>query len=51
MLQKVVYPYVYMDDWGKFNETPLHGKEDFQSYLLNMEGITDTDYMHIKRTL
>ena len=23
LLQKSVYPYEYMDDWGKFNETSL----------------------------
>ena len=32
-----------MDDWEKFNE-----KEEFYSNL-NMEDITDTDYMHAKR--
>ena len=27
-----------MDDWEKFNKT-----------LLNIDGITDADYMHVKR--
>ena len=48
MLRKGVYPYEYMDDWEKFNETSLPEKEDFYSHL-NMEDITDTDYAHAKR--
>ena len=42
MLWKDVYPSQYMDDWEKFNETSLPGKEDFYSQL-NMEDNTDTD--------
>ena len=38
----------YMDDWKKFNETSLPGKDEFHSNL-NMEDITDADYMHVKR--
>ena len=37
-----------MDDWEKFNETSLHEKEDFYSHL-NMEDITDADYVHAKK--
>ena len=37
-----------MDDWEKFNETLLSGKEVFYSHL-KMEGITDADYVHTKR--
>ena len=48
MLRKVVYPYEYIDDWGKFNETSLPEKDDFYSRL-NMEDITDADYVHEKR--
>ena len=48
MLQKGVYPYEYMDDWEKFNETSLPEKEDFYSHL-NMEDINDADYTHAKR--
>ena len=29
MLRKVIYPYEYMDDWEKFNETSLPEKEGF----------------------
>ena len=32
---------------GKFNETSLPEKEDFYSHL-NMEDITDADYVHAK---
>ena len=48
LLWKGVYPYEYMDDWEKFNETSLPEKEDFYSHL-NMEDITDADYVHTKR--
>ena len=47
-MQKVVCPYEYMDDWGKFNEISLPEKEDFYIHL-NMEDITDADYTHTKR--
>ena len=40
-----VYPFEYMDDWEKFNETSLPG---YGSHL-NMEDITDADYGHTKR--
>ena len=50
LLRKGVYPYEYMDDWEKFNETSLPEKEDFYSHL-NMEDITDADYAHAKKSL
>ena len=37
-----------MDEWEKFNQTPLPEMEDFYSKL-NMEDITYADYMHAKR--
>ena len=37
-----------MDDWEKFNQPTLPEKEKFYSNL-NMEGITEADYMPIKR--
>ena len=37
-----------MDDWENFNETTLPEKEEFYTNL-NMEDITDADYMHGKR--
>ena len=45
LLRKGVYPYEYMDSWGKFNETSLPSKEDFYSNL-NMEDIDYIDYRH-----
>ena len=36
-------------DWEMFNETTLPEKEEFYSNL-NMEDITDTDYMHAKKS-
>ena len=48
LLRQGVYPYEYMNEWEKFNETTLPGKEEF--YInLNIEEITDVDYMHGKR--
>ena len=40
--QKGVYPYEYMDNWEKFNETSLPQKEHFYSHLI-IEDITDAD--------
>ena len=48
LLRRGVYPYEYIDDWEKFNETTLPGKEEFYSSL-DMEDITDADQMHPKR--
>ena len=47
-MQKGIYPYEYMDDWEKFNETSLPEKQDFYSHL-NMEDITDVDYLNTKK--
>ena len=45
MLRKGAYPYDYMNDWKKFNETLSTKREDFYSRL-KMEHITDADYAH-----
>ena len=45
LLRKRVYPYEYMDNWERFNETSLPNKESFYSNL-NMENIDDIDYRH-----
>ena len=45
LLRKGVYPYEYMDNWKRFNETSLPDKESFYSNL-NMENIDDIDYRH-----
>ena len=47
-MQKRFYPYEYANDWVKFNETSLPGKEDFKNHL-NIEDFTDADCAHIKR--
>ena len=47
LLRKVVYPYEYMDEWEKFNETSLPEKEEFYSNLI-IEDTTDADFMHAK---
>ena len=48
LLKKGVYPYEYINDSEKFNETTLLGKEEFYNNL-NMQDITDVDYMQAKR--
>ena len=45
MQRKGVYPYEYMDNWERFNETSLPSKESFYSNL-DMENIDDIDYRH-----
>ena len=45
LLRKGVYPYEYMDNWERFEETTLPNKESFYSNL-NMENIDDIDYRH-----
>ena len=45
LLRKGVYPYDYMDNWERFNETSLPSKESFYSNL-NMEDIDDIYYRH-----
>ena len=45
LLRKGVYPYEYMDNWERFNDTSLPSKEDFYSNL-NMDNIDDIDYRH-----
>ena len=48
LLKKGVYPYEYMDNWERFDETLLPNREAFYSNL-NMEDITDTDYRHANK--
>ena len=45
MVRKGVYPYEYMDNWERFNETSLPGKESLYSNL-SMEDIDDIDYRY-----
>ena len=48
-MQESFYPYQYMDDWEKLNETSLPEKDDFYRHL-NMEDVTDADYVYATRT-
>ena len=48
LLGKGVYPYEYMDNWKKFDETSIPPKEPFYSKL-NEEGISDADYERVKK--
>ena len=45
--RKGVYPYEYIGEWKKFNET-LPKTEDFYSNL-DMEDITDSECSHTRR--
>ncbi|KAK3750211.1 hypothetical protein RRG08_004434 [Elysia crispata] len=48
LMRKGVYPYEYMDSWGRFEETQLPPKEDFYSKLTGAS-ISDSDYTHVQR--
>ena len=45
LLRKGAYPYEYMDNWERFDETSIPNKESFYSNL-NMENIEDIGYRH-----
>ena len=45
LLRNGVYPYEYMDNWERFNETKLPDKKPFYNKL-NLEDITNEDYKH-----
>ena len=45
LLRKGVYPYEYMDNWERFDETSLPDKVSFYSSS-NMGNIDDIDYRH-----
>ena len=47
LLRKGVYPYEYMNDWNRFNETELPSIEDHYSKL-HLESITKEDFRHAK---
>ena len=48
LTEKGVYPYDYMTDVSKFDETALPSKQAFYSYLYE-EDITDEDYRRAQR--
>ena len=45
LLRKGVYPYEYIDEWDKFNEKVLPGKDSYYSNL-TLENISEIDYAH-----
>ena len=45
LLCKGVYPYEYIDEWDKFNEKVLSGKDSFYSNL-TLENISEIDSAH-----
>ena len=47
-LRKGVYPYEYIDNWVKFDETTLPPKEAFYSNL-NVDDISNVDYTHPRK--
>lgn len=48
LMRKGVYPYEYMDSFGRFSETQLPPKEAFYSQLAG-SGISDEDYERARR--
>ena len=48
LLRKGIYPYKYIDNWNKFDETLLPSKEEFYSDL-NMSNISDKEYDHANK--
>ena len=42
-----MFPDEYINDWEKFIETSLPKKDNLYNHL-NMEDITDADYVHVK---
>ena len=45
LIQKGIYPYEYMNNWDRFEETALLSASSFYSKL-NMSGVSDQDYEH-----
>ena len=48
LLRKGVYPYDHTNEWERFKEIALPKKEKLYNQL-NIEDITEVDYVHAKR--
>ena len=48
LVRNGLYPYGYIDNWEKFDETTIRPKEDFYSEL-NLDGISNADYPHAQK--
>ena len=48
LLRKGIYLHEYMDSWERFDENTIPPKAAFYSKL-NLEGISDADYEHVKK--
>ena len=48
LIKKGIYPYEYMDNWNRFNESKLPDKSKFYSKL-NMNEVSDKDYEHARK--
>ena len=48
LLKKGVYPYEYMNDWNRFEETELPSIDKFYSKL-NLKNISTEDYKHAQK--
>ena len=45
LIRKGIYPYKYMDNWGRFEETTFPPASSLYSKF-NMSGVSDQDYEH-----
>ena len=45
LIRKGIYPYEYMNNWNRFNETKLPRKDKFKSNL-KMSGVGEKEYEH-----
>ena len=48
LIKKGVYPYEYMDHWGRFGDKLLPGRSAFYSSLYK-EGVNEENYLREKR--
>ena len=48
LLRKSVYPYDHMNEWERFKEIALPKREKLYNRL-NIEDITEVDYVHAKK--